>query len=197
MNRLVHAYQIKNSKSVSSEFCYLYKWRILPHQDLVLWVAVCADLLEVTQCIICTGTTTAHINWTVLSQTLSVFVIVILHYRAFSVLTLLVRRQEGHLACKNWVVDWWGGGMVVCLGWGADLHIAQLIPLPLTISCSSKSKLVLPFWYQLTQVVPDKGPLNGCCCCIQILTRANAVPILLLKYNWLFISSLIVIVLVL
>jgi len=29
---------------------------------------------------------------------------------------------------------------------------------------SVKSRLVLPFWYQLTWVVPDKGPLNGCCC---------------------------------
>ena len=27
---------------------------------------------------------------------------------------------------------------------------------------SVKSRLVLPFWYQLTWVVPDKGPLNGC-----------------------------------
>ena len=25
-----------------------------------------------------------------------------------------------------------------------------------------KSRLVLPFWYRLTQVVPDKGPLNVC-----------------------------------
>ena len=52
--------------------------------------------------------------------------------------------------------------MVICLGWGVDLHMAQLMPLPLTISCSSKSRLVLPFWYRLTQVVPDKGLLNGC-----------------------------------
>jgi len=41
------------------------------------------------------------------------------------------------------------------------LHITQQIPLPLTISCSSKSRLVLPFlvlpfWYLLTRVVPDK-----------------------------------------
>jgi len=36
------------------------------------------------------------------------------------------------------------------------LHMAQLMPLPLTISCSSKSILVLPFWCQLTRVVPDK-----------------------------------------
>jgi len=47
-----------------------------------------------------------------------------------------------------------------CLGWGADLHKAQQMPLPLTSSCSSKSRLaltflVLPFWYLLTRVVPD------------------------------------------
>jgi len=52
---------------------------------------------------------------------------------------------------KNWVVGCWRG----CLGWGADVHIAQQMPLPLTISCSSKSRLVLtflvlPFWYLLT-----------------------------------------------
>ena len=40
------------------------------------------------------------------------------------------------------------------------LHIAQQMPLPLTISCSSKSRLVLtclvlPFWYLLTRVVLD------------------------------------------
>ena len=28
-----------------------------------------------------------------------------------------------------------------------------------------KSRLVLPFWYWLTRVVLDKGPLNGCVCC--------------------------------
>jgi len=58
---------------------------------------------------------------------------------AFSALMQLVGWQEGHLACKN---EWSGAGMVICLGRGADLHMAELIPLPLTISCSSKSRLV-------------------------------------------------------
>jgi len=31
--------------------------------------------------------------------------------------------------------------MVMYLGQGADLHMAQLMPLPLTVSCSSKSRL--------------------------------------------------------
>jgi len=53
---------------------------------------------------------------------------------AFSALTLLVGRQEGHPACKNWR----GAGVVICLERGADLYMAQLMPLPLTVSCCSK-----------------------------------------------------------
>ena len=79
---------------------------------------------------------------------------------AFSALTLLVGRQEWHPACKK--TEWWGAGVVICLERGADSHTAQLMPLPLTVSCFSKIKMVLPFWYRLTRVVPDKGPLNGC-----------------------------------
>jgi len=78
-------------------------------------------------------------------------------------LTLLVGWQEGHLACKK--TEWWGAGVVICLERGAHLHMAQLMPLPLTVSLASlKSRLVLPFWYRLTQVVLEKGPLNGCVC---------------------------------
>jgi len=82
----------------------------------------------------------------------------------FSALTLLVGRQEGHPACKK--TERWGAGVVICLEQGADLHMAQLMPLPLTVSClaSVKSRLVLPFWYRLTWVVPEKGPLYGCVC---------------------------------
>jgi len=35
--------------------------------------------------------------------------------------------------------------MVTCLELGADLHMAQLMPLPPTISCSSKSR-----WFYLS-----------------------------------------------
>jgi len=59
--------------------------------------------------------------------------------------------------------------MVICLGRGADLHMAQLMPLPLTISCSSKSRLVLPFWYRLTRIVPDKGPLNDAAAAVVVV----------------------------
>ena len=49
--------------------------------------------------------------------------------------------------------------MVVCLECNADLHMSQLMSLSFA---SVKSRLVLPIWYRLTQVVLDKGPLNRC-----------------------------------
>jgi len=53
--------------------------------------------------------------------------------------------------------------MVICLERDADLHTAQLMLHCHSLSLASvKSRLVLPFWYRLTRVVPDKGPLNGC-----------------------------------
>jgi len=74
---------------------------------------------------------------------------------ALSVLTLLVGQQEGHPACKK--TEWWGAGVVICLEQGADLHTAQLMPLPLTVSCFSKIQIGFTLWYQLTWVVPEKG----------------------------------------
>jgi len=53
-----------------------------------------------------------------------------------SALRLLVGWKEGHRACKQL-----RGGVVLA---------------------SVKSRLVLPFWYRLTRVVPEKGPLNVC-----------------------------------
>jgi len=89
-----------------------------------------------------------------------------MHNTEGSAFTLLVGQQEGHPACKKL-----SGGMVawLCLGQGADLHMAQLMPLPLTISCSSKSRLVLPFWCRLTQVALDKiqeGRKTVVCVCV-------------------------------
>ena len=62
---------------------------------------------------------------------------------AFSALTPLVGRQEGHPACKK--QEWWGTGVVICLERGADLHMAQLMPLPLSVSCFTKIKIGCTF----------------------------------------------------
>ena len=62
---------------------------------------------------------------------------------AFSALTLLFGLQEGHLACKKL-----SAGVVICLQRGADLHylhMAQLMTLPLTVSCFSKIQFGFTF----------------------------------------------------
>jgi len=79
---------------------------------------------------------------------------------SFSALTLLVGRQEGHPACKK--PEWWGAGVVICLERGAELHMAQLMPLPLTVSCFSKIQIVFTFLVPAHLGCPGKGPLNGC-----------------------------------
>jgi len=84
---------------------------------------------------------------------------------AFSALTLLVGRQQEHPACENWATRC--SCLFIGLEQGTDcLHLVQLMPLhpktPSYVACF-KSRLVLPFWYQLTQVVLGKRLLNGCC----------------------------------
>jgi len=39
----------------------------------------------------------------------------------------------------------WGAGVVFCLERSADLHMAQLMPLPLTVSCFSKIQIGFTF----------------------------------------------------
>jgi len=56
---------------------------------------------------------------------------------------LLFGREEGHLACKK--TEWWGAGMIICLGQGADLHMAQLMPLSLVVSCFNKIQIGFTF----------------------------------------------------
>ena len=53
---------------------------------------------------------------------------------------------------KNW---WWGAGVVICLEGGADLHMAQLMPLPLTVSCCSKIQIGFTF------LVPARSGSHG------------------------------------
>jgi len=67
--------------------------------------------------------------------------------------------------------EWWGAGMIICLERGADLHMAQLMPLPLTVSRFSKIQVgfTFLFWYRLTRIVPDRGLLNACVCVLQLV----------------------------
>jgi len=54
--------------------------------------------------------------------------------------------------------------MVICLQLGADLHVAQLMSLPLIVSCFSKIQIGFAFLVLAHPGSSRKGPLNGCVC---------------------------------
>ena len=69
--------------------------------------------------------------------------------------------------------EWWGAGVVICLQRDADLHIAQLMPLPRTVSCFSKIQIGFTFLVPAHLGSPGKGPLNWCVyCCMYLLLCA-------------------------
>jgi len=81
---------------------------------------------------------------------------------AFSALTLLFGQKEGHLACKNWVVECWRG----CLS-GVRCRLAYG-PADATLSCFSKIQ------FGFTFLVP--AYLGVCVCvhvCIWFLLQSN------------------------
>jgi len=84
----------------------------------------------------------------------------------FSALTLLVGRQEGHPACKK--TESWGAGVVICLERGADLHMAQLmpLPLPLTVSCFSKIQIGFTFLVPAHPGSPGQRAAKQVCVCV-------------------------------
>jgi len=84
-------------------------------------------------------------------------------FTIFSALTLLVGCQEEHPACKTWVMRCWCGYLL-----GARYRLFALGPADATATPKPHHLLphlnpewFLPFWYQLTQVVLVKRPLNG------------------------------------
>ena len=54
--------------------------------------------------------------------------------------------------------------MVICLDRAADLHMAQLMPLRLTVSCFSKIQIGFTFLVPAHPGSPRQGPLIGCVC---------------------------------
>jgi len=54
--------------------------------------------------------------------------------------------------------------MVICVERGADLHMAQLMPLPLTVSCFNKIQIGFIFLVPVHLGSPGKGPWYGCVC---------------------------------
>ena len=53
--------------------------------------------------------------------------------------------------------------MVICLERGADLHIAQLMPLPLTVSCFTKIQIGVTFLVPAHLGSPEKKAVKWVC----------------------------------
>jgi len=58
--------------------------------------------------------------------------------------------------------------MVICLELGADLHMAQLMSLPLTVSCFSKIQIGFTFLVLAHLGSPRKRAVKRVCMCDEI-----------------------------
>ena len=125
-----------------------------------------------------------YIHWTctvLCVKKTTVIVTSILAFSAFTVLTRLVGCREEHLACNNWVLvclSVWSEMQIVCI-WSTWCYYYPKTPSSVT---SFKSRLVLPVWYRLTQVVLEKRQLNGCiitsiCHCETVSQYASCVKV--------------------
>jgi len=59
--------------------------------------------------------------------------------------------------------------VVICLEQGADLHMAQLMPLPLTVSCFSKTQIGFTFLVPAYPGSPGKRAVKRVCVCVCVL----------------------------
>ena len=72
-----------------------------------------------------------------------------------------------------------GAGIVICLERGANLHMAQLMLLPLTVSCFTIIQIGFTFLVPAHPgIVLDKGPLNVCVCvCVLVAETLSCVEV--------------------
>jgi len=93
------------------------------------------------------------------------FLMFLLH----SALTLLVGRQEGHPACEKL-----SGGVLAWLSVWSEmqtLHMAQLMPQPLTVSCFSKIQIGFTFLVPARPGSPgERAVTKGVCVCVCSVT---------------------------
>ena len=63
--------------------------------------------------------------------------------------------------------------MVICLERGADLHMALLIPLPLTVSCFSEIQIGFTFLVPAHPGSPGQRAVKRVCVCVLLLHLFN------------------------
>jgi len=58
--------------------------------------------------------------------------------------------------------------VVICLERGADLHMAQLMPLPLTVSCFSNIQIGFTFLVPAHPGSPGQRAVKRLCVCVRL-----------------------------
>ena len=69
--------------------------------------------------------------------------------------------------------------MVICLERGADLHMAQLMPLPLNVSCFSKIQIGFTFLVPAHPGSPGQRAAKRVCVLPGRVANPNLIPILI------------------
>jgi len=64
--------------------------------------------------------------------------------------------------------------MVICRQRGADLQMAQLMPLPVTVSCFSKLRIGFAFLVLAHPGSPRKGAVKRVCVCVCVCACVRA-----------------------
>jgi len=61
--------------------------------------------------------------------------------------------------------------MVICLERGVDLHVAQLMPPPLAVSCFSKNQIRFTFLVPAHPGSPGQRDYPGVCVCVRVCVQ--------------------------
>ena len=124
----------------------------------------------ISECLICSvnlQTTTATIIYSTICGTKS--------FSALSNPSVLwccwLGGRKGIRPVKNWVV---GAGVVICLERDADLHMAQLMPLPLTVSCFSKIQIGFTFLVPAHPRSPGQRAVKQVCVYVELAVSPSA-----------------------
>jgi len=74
--------------------------------------------------------------------------------------------------------------MVICLERDADLHMAQLMPLPLNVSCFSKIQIGFTFLVPAHQGSPGKRVVKRVCVCVLLKYTCNVSDLLMTSSSY-------------
>jgi len=112
---------------------------------------------------------------------------VVMHRREFALFTVIwyvpsvlwrcwLGSRKGIRPVKNWVVGYWHGYLAYTGYWhgyamqvlerGADLHMAQRMPLPLTVSCFSTIQIGFSFLVPARPGSPGQRAVKRACVCV-------------------------------